>query len=40
MFESRFIPPKAFSFVFEKGMFALLKIRVNGARYRSLEGSL
>ena len=27
-------------FVFEKEMLALLKTRVNGARYRSPEGSL
>ena len=32
------IPP-AIIFVFEKAMFVLLKTRVNGARYRSPEGS-
>ena len=33
-------PPAFFVFVFEKGMFALLKTCVNGARCRLPEGSL
>ena len=37
---SEFKSPCFYFFVFEKRMFALLKTRVNGARYRSQEGSL
>ena len=37
---SSITPAFVFVFVFEKGMFPLLKICVNGSRYRSPEGSL